>query len=353
MTNFSNNIARENDYYFSYIVKIFASIMVVMNHTISFRGINLDTPSTSLYISIVVFAIAKTGVPLFLMTTGFFSLRSSKIYSTKDYMKRFMKNIFFLYSLTVLVWLVKNYFSNDFLPFNYANLYSENISNIYWYFFLLLGIDIMLPFFKKISDSSTIKELLYLIFIIFLFQSFLPLILKRFALPGVNFYFMSSIFNMSIGYLFLGQLVYRLKDKLYKNIKPIILSILLFISGFTIFVLLMLNEVSGNSKFNLLFWDDRNSFYVLFESFAIFVLFYSVFSFIRPFDRLMSLFSRATFFIFAFSDIIILIVDEKKYRFAQKQIIDNFLFFILVYFICMFSGVFYYSVKQKIKKRYS
>lgn len=347
---------KKKDLLFSFFIKSIASFFVVINHTM-FKNIDLNVVSRDTNIFIAFFTLCKIAVPLFLMISGFYALRDTKKMSLRDSMKDFLDFFLLFFVGTVSYYFMFLRSSNVSLM---QSLYATNVTNIYWYMFLYLGILLMLPIFRIISQNATNKEILYIIIVTLLFESAIPMLLLIFKQQPISVYFTSVLLKMPVAYLFLGHFIWRVKDKLSKNFKVLIGSgVFSFILWF-IFILLMKSYLNDGK--DMLFWDNRYWLHIVLLSTAIFIFIYSLSSYIelkvdKKIFELFSFLSRATLYVFLFSDHILKVfemlkIDEILNYVFKTQAISNVFLAIFVWANSLFLGIVMDFLINIIKKQF-
>lgn len=132
-----------------------------------------------------------------------------------------------------------------------------------WYLYMLLGLYLLLPFFKMVVENSTEKELKGLIVILFLFQCVVPLL----GLFGVETDYRFSVATVYPLYFFLG---YALDARIVEV--PKWLSVILVVLGFgCIWLLVWRDSLSDQAQF-LSYGTSYNSIPVVVLAVALFVL---------------------------------------------------------------------------------
>ena len=148
---------RGHNYAFD-ILRILACFLVIVNHTNSevFLGMN---PSLTWALSLAYFYFSKIAVPIFLMISGALLLRRE--YSYKELLiHKVGKVAAVLLLFSLYIYLVEE--GNAFNLHDFINRIIEApIITSYWYFYMLLGAYLILPFLRKIIIVMKQADWLY------------------------------------------------------------------------------------------------------------------------------------------------------------------------------------------------
>lgn len=344
-------ISAKENYNFSFFLKIISSFFVVYNHIVSYKSVVFlidDAFNLKNMINLFLFSICKSAVPIFLMITGYYSLRFDKHLTVK---KNFLTTLK-LYAYLVIGTLIYLFlFFDD--PLNIDNLiffYAKNITNIYWYFFLIIGINIVIPYIKKITDSSSNMELLILIFISVLLYSFSYINKIFFGFEDISSWIKTVNFNMYIGYVLIGHLLWRFSSKITQDpFKYGSLSFLFMVLGSILNVNLILWNSVEKNKFTASLFDDRTGIIIAVISISVFVLSMSIFNDDNKRhckNNVASFLSRCTLFVFLFSDHIIKYIKINTGLFENNVFVHRLFLCLLIYGISMLLGGIYFLIKR-------
>ena len=192
-------------------LRVYACLAVIILHTV-YSAVLLfgNTLSQAEYTaSMAVVDCMMWAVPCFIMVTGALLLdREKKI----TYKKLFGQYIFRIFAALVLFGMVFRIFDifmdgetvsiAAFLQGFYEIFTGTGWSHI-WYLYLLIGLYLLLPFYKKIADNSSGNELKYLLGIYVLFLSLLPVL----QIWNINSGFYIHVSTIYPFYLFCGYAV--------------------------------------------------------------------------------------------------------------------------------------------------
>lgn len=163
--------------------------------------------STSWYICLFQNTLNRTGVPLFLMISGYLMLRDERTRDVGTFYKKRLPRLL----LPLVVWNGVYYVAyalragEPLSPVEYLRQLLNNGSAYhFWFVYTLLGIYLMAPFLKRIIDAAGVKEQLILLAIIMFPGAFRPWL--NMAGPIYIFLF-DPLMESYIGYFLLGYLL--------------------------------------------------------------------------------------------------------------------------------------------------
>lgn len=198
-------------YGFSYIRAIACVAIIILHVMYSVALMFGGSISHTEYIaSMITVNCMMWAVPCFIMVTGALLLQMEKRIT---YRKLFSKYILRAFAALVLFSMLFRIFDiyMDGETFGISSL-GQGIIEIFtgsgwshlWYLYLLIGLYLLLPFYKKIVLLSSENELRYLLCIYVIFLSLLPLFQLGNIFPGFYIH-VSTIYPF---YLFLGYALY-------------------------------------------------------------------------------------------------------------------------------------------------
>lgn len=202
-----------------------ACIAIVVLHTV-FASNEYFADSLSLsenLISRIVENNMMWAVPSFVMVTGALQLNKNKELPYKKLYEKYILRIGIALVACCLLFRIFDIvmdgesFTLCGILMGFKELITAKSWGHLWYLYLLIGLYVLMPFYKKIVRHSTTKELVYLSIIYLLFVSVIPLV----ECLGIHigFYISESIIYPL--YLFLGHMIFE---------KRIIISQMLAIS---------------------------------------------------------------------------------------------------------------------------
>jgi len=208
-------------------------------------------------------------VPCFVMITGALLLDPTRELTLKKLFSKYLLRVVGALVLFVLLYRLFD-MATGVVPATgvsfleaFKQLYTATSWSPLWYLYMLIGLYLLLPFYKKIAAHSSEKELRYLLLIYLVFLSLLSL--TELANVASGFYIhVSTIYPF---YLFLG---YAIHTGAIRIPRPV--SVLLILVG-TVGIVLGTKYVldSGNTAVTML-WK-YNSILVILQSAGLFSLF--------------------------------------------------------------------------------
>lgn len=196
-----NKVLATNKRLFSFdLARALAIACVVLCHAtetiyrLNINGYN-SVSTTSKITMVVVFVVGRLGVPIFLFLTGALILRKN-IESDEDIVKFYKKNLIPLLAANTIWVLIYNVF---FLLNGQADkvtieavlkelflMKTVPVTNM-WYFPMIIGMYLGLPFVAKIVKSFSLKSILILASAIFFASFIIPFINILFKIFNINF----------------------------------------------------------------------------------------------------------------------------------------------------------------------
>ncbi len=197
---------------FSYIRAVACIAIIILHVTYSASLLFKDSISSWEYtVSNMVTNCMMWAVPCFIMVTGALLLDPKKEIT---YPKLFQKYLFRIAVALVLFCMIFRVFdifmdgeaitAAAFLNGFYEIFTGTSWSHM-WYLYLLIGLYLLLPFYKKIAAHSSGRELTYLLVVYLIFLSLLPH-LGLFELHSGFYIHVSTIYPF---YLFCGYVIHK------------------------------------------------------------------------------------------------------------------------------------------------
>ena len=257
-------IKKTRNYYFD-ILRIWACIMVIINHTNSWV-FGTYYPELSGKLSLVLFFLCKTGVPIFFMISGALLLNKEESYK-KVYGSRCLRIVFALIFGSLL--FVENTEKSFF-----EDIVSGTYTTVYWYLYTYIGILLILPFLRKMRRSFSENDYIFFVGINFIVTVLLPFMTYLEVIPSVSGYLSLPFFTGPILYLFLGDFLHHYGQKLFIKISFLWKCIILIVcaAGSVIFSYMMTVQEYENSGHFVLALDNIYNMPIMICSASIFVL---------------------------------------------------------------------------------
>ncbi len=202
----------KNRIYYLDFLRGFAIIMVVLLHCMSsYITVPQNYGSTSWYIYIVLNAITRTGVPLFIMISGYLMLSSEKEEGVWEFYKKRIPRLVIPIVAWNVIYLLHRCFVLD-ATLDFKTVFDEfTIQGTYyhiWYLYTLLGIYMFAPFLKMIVKKCTVKQLGVLVAVMVFRTSLMPYINK---IAGLQIYLFDPMVNGYMTFFVAGCFLGKLK----------------------------------------------------------------------------------------------------------------------------------------------
>lgn len=126
--------------------------------------------------------ITKINVPIFFMITGTLLLGKEEDFKTviSKRISRFLLVILIFVGGLYVITYIQSVMAGESLEkplYNFTmGILNNNVCGIYWYLYAYLGFLFMLPFMQRIAKNITRDDVCILLFLNFIFSSFIPLI---------------------------------------------------------------------------------------------------------------------------------------------------------------------------------
>ena len=183
-------------------IRAIACIAIVILHTFrSFITSNMEGYA----IACIIRDLMNFAVPCFLMVSGFLLLDKNREITIKKVWTKYIPSvliplIFCTVLFSVTDSLIKGTELTGVLKDSIVDLWTDGSWKHLWYVYMLIGIYILLPFYRKIAASSTNTEIIYLIWIWIIFLSIIP----QTSLLGVKSGFYVCTYTVYPLFLFIG-----------------------------------------------------------------------------------------------------------------------------------------------------
>ena len=185
------------------ILNIIAMIAVVAMHCNSIVHNNPNTRAWNT--SLIVDCVCYWAVPVFCMLSGATLLNYRKKYDTKTFFKKRAQKVLLPFICWAIIMFIFKICTNQLDVSNYTirdyfNAFFNNYENyIYYFMFVILGIYLTIPLLSLVTKEENNKILDLTIIMYFIFNSFIPNILKLFK---INY---NNDFSIQIGPLYMCQ----------------------------------------------------------------------------------------------------------------------------------------------------
>ena len=172
------------------ILNIIAMIAVVSMHC---NGIVHHNPNTRAWnTSLIVDCVCYWAVPVFCMLSGATLLNYRKKYDTKTFFKKRAQKILIPFICWAIIMFIFKIYTNQLDVSNYTirdyiNAFFSNYENgVYYFMFVILGIYLTIPLLSLVTKEENNKILDLTIIMYFIFNSFIPNVLKLFKINYNN-----------------------------------------------------------------------------------------------------------------------------------------------------------------------
>ena len=206
-------VQNANQTTYAYITKLRAisCIAVVILHTALAGSASFDITDSQRMWTMIIRNMMLWSVPCFIMVTGALLLNPEKDITYKKLFSKYIKRVvicilvftavFELFDVVLngkqaVLWIVSEYAYKVVAGKSWAHM---------WYLYMLLGIYLLLPFYKMITRQIKKHDAVYLCIIYFLFLSFLPIIRDITGCEIAFFICTSTIYPF---YLFIGYFIH-------------------------------------------------------------------------------------------------------------------------------------------------
>lgn len=190
---------------YSYIRTI-ACIGIIFIHVLTsgiakYNFVNSDAAEVA-YKSVI--NCLKWGVPCFLMISGMLLLDPHKEITLSYLFKRYIKRIFLAIIIFGLIFTILNFiFSGDITPSNFVfglyDIFAGKSWTHLWYLYCLIGLYLILPFYKMVTKCAKEQEIRYLLIVYVIFLSVIQ-VLEKFGLECGFYIHVSSIYPFWLFY---------------------------------------------------------------------------------------------------------------------------------------------------------
>lgn len=225
------------------LLRSFAIIMVLLLHSIS--GYMMQSElynTTSWYINLGLNAFARTGVPLFLMISGVLMLSAESTRNITQFYKKSLLHI----AVPLVFWNIAYFifrWARGYAEFDIKLLLDQflNCGTEYhlWYLYTIIGIYLIAPFLKILTDNLNDKQLVWLLFLMLFGTTIRPFIN---TVTPFYIYFFEPLFNGYVACFMMGYVLCNIKCDLKTVIWFLIAGILGFLGS------VILNHINSSAN---------------------------------------------------------------------------------------------------------
>lgn len=210
------------------IIRIFAIFFVIYVHTGTDAAEHYQTDGNlfSYGLSLVLYCIAQSSVPLFFLVSGAVLLHKEE--SLKTVLLHRALRIFLIILLFGFIQYAYFYYRNPEIGFSipvfFKMVYSTNVITQYWYLYSYFALMLILPFVRMLARSMDNAHFWYLFGLFFLLEGILPIVEYLWGNSRIVLsipLFADSLFYPLLGYYVAqrsGEFFYRKKILLLTNL---------------------------------------------------------------------------------------------------------------------------------------
>lgn len=259
------------------VLRIVAIFMVVVIHVSSSNWFKPGVDSFEWQVFNIFDSITRSAVPIFVMISGMFFLNPTKQFSIESLYKKNIVGLLVPYIFWSIVYAIFTFYYRNLEwnenSFDWFIKYIIESDNILWYLPMLMGVYILVPVLRPITEEKNKKALQYILIVFFIFgivirtlnqfdlNENLLLILNKIQLDG---------FVQYVGYFLLGYYLFTFE---FKKKWRIVIYILGIASVFATIFVGQHFALQANRPYNLLFGNHMLTSF--FEGMAIIVFFKS------------------------------------------------------------------------------
>lgn len=155
-------------------IRIIACYFVIFNHTNGYHFFMYERYNSKIWIHLFFSMIAKFSVPAFFMISGALLLDKSETIGV-IYKKRILKIVYVLFFVCGVAYIKAAKNNGGSVKGFILAVIAGGFSKSYWYLYAYIGMLSMLPFLRAMVKNLKEKDYIYLLFMYFVFCSFLPI----------------------------------------------------------------------------------------------------------------------------------------------------------------------------------
>lgn len=191
-------------------IRVIACFAIVLLHTLdnSLSYFRETVTPEQLVVVRTVTTLLMWAVPCFLMVTGALLLDNSRELPMGKLFGKYIRRMVLALIVFTLIFTVIKYAAGEkediFLSF-LKDLFQCSSMSYLWYLYLMIGLYLMMPFYRMITREASDRMLWYLVLLLAVFTSILPL--AQYAGLESGFYIPTDVIYPA--YLFMGYLLSR------------------------------------------------------------------------------------------------------------------------------------------------
>ena len=197
-------------------IRVLACFGIVILHSLFAAGVYFEETITAgqLLGSKMAEHLLMWPVPCFLMVTGALLLDPEREITLHKIVTKYLRRILTALVIFTLIFQILDYMAGDqqtIIGGWLANLFLGHSWAHMWYFYVLAGLYLMMPLYKLITKHADDKLIWYLIGLILLFGSLLPML----QLAGIEIAFYIPTQVIYPVYLFMGYMLFKRPQDTY------------------------------------------------------------------------------------------------------------------------------------------
>jgi len=224
---------KREDIPYLHALRVIAILCVILLHSMNPYITDVGIFGTRTWFGMLFLnSIARAGVPLFFMISGFLHLSSESTLDIKGfYTKRLGGIVIPLFSWSVIYYTLEaiNGGSLDILSFfsKFFNAHGGGVEYHFWFLYTLFGFYLLMPFLKRITDSLSRGGLWVFLCVISFFTAVMPVI--HLTTP-LFVYFFDPLLNGYAGFFIFGYILGTADTEKRYTVPLAVLSLVLGIS---------------------------------------------------------------------------------------------------------------------------
>jgi len=189
------------------IIRICAIYLVVLLHALNpWLSVQSLYGTKTWLLCILISPLDRMGVPLFFMISGYLILSDPRTLDIAAFYKRRLPRIL----IPFLVWNVVYYMianrSGSTVPGFLDMLLNQTGKYHFWYVYVLVGMYMLAPFFKKMVDSCTKNQLLWLMILVLFPVTIIPFVR---LITRINIFGFTTMIEGYVGFFLFGYLLVK------------------------------------------------------------------------------------------------------------------------------------------------
>ncbi len=305
------------------IARISAAFAVVLLHTSGIRIIMCDVGSAGFVWAAFFDCVSRWSVPLFIMLSGMLFLRDSKKIDIK---RLYRKNIFRL----VTAFVFWSYLYNLYQAIGETDSWVDAIVRAFvrmpqgamhlWFIFIMIGLYIITPFVKRMTEKMTKRETEYFL-ILNILLTFLPKTLSSFEVtePFIEY---TDKFEITFAAGYVGLFVAGHYIDKFEHKKPFRLAAYALAAAGFIYMFLMtvfMSEFGGELKDEFMSFKSLSAYLMAFGTLLMFKSLFGKREFKRRTASNLSAYSKYMFGVYLVHEMIITLMNANRFVILPKM----------------------------------